>query len=118
MAAKKDFTSVNAAPVYSDIGTATADPAPVEIKRRSRSKAPTAEEIQLAREQKRTQGRKGVKATRINMAFTPEIHEYIKVMSQARGMSVTAFTEDVFRKSMENNADLYEQAKAFIENFK
>lgn len=117
MASKKDFTAVNAAPVYSNIEKATAEPAPKPIKRRSRSQEPTAEEIQLAREQGRTQGRKGVKATRINMAFSPSVHDYIKTMARARGESVTAFTEYVFRQSMEANADLYEKAKEFVDNF-
>lgn len=117
MASKKDFTAVNAQPVYSSIEKATAEPAQKSIKRRSRSLEPSAEEIQLAREQGRTQGRKGVKATRINMAFTPEVHKYIKTMAKVRGESVTAFTEFVFRQSMEANADLYEQAKEFIDNF-
>lgn len=31
-----------------------------------------------------TQGRKGCKAIRINMAFSPEIHEYIKVMAPGK----------------------------------
>ena len=117
MASKKDFTGINAESVYSSIEKATAEPAPKPIKRRSRSLEPTAEEIQLAREQGRTQGRKGVKATRINMAFTPEVHQYIKTMSKVRGESVTAFTEYVFRQSMEQNADLYEKAKEFVDNF-
>ena len=116
--AKKDFTAANTGRVYSAIETATADPAPAPIARRSRSEQPTAQEIQLAREQGKTQGRKGVKAVRINMAFSPEIHEYIKVMARVRGESVTDFTNYVFRQSMEENAELYEKAKAFQESFK
>lgn len=117
MASKKDFTAVNAAPVYSNIERATAEPAKKPIARRSRSQDPTAEEIQIAREQGKTQGRKGVKAIRINMAFSPDVHDYIKAMSRARGESITAFTEHVFRQSMEQNADLYEQVKEFVDNF-
>lgn len=114
----KDFTAINKAPVYSSIENATAEPAPQQIKRRSRSIDPTAEEIKTAREQGKTQGRKGVKAIRINMAFTPEIHDYIKTMARARGESVTQFTNYVFSQSMEQNADIYEQAKGFVDSFK
>lgn len=111
--ANKDFSKVKTSPVYSTIAEATADPAPQPIPKRKRDTPPTAEEIQLAREQSRTRGRKGVKMLRINMAFTPEIHEYIRTMAQVRGQTVTQFTEAVFRKSMEDNAAIYEQVKAF-----
>lgn len=111
--AKKDFSKVNTGSVYETIAEATADPAPQAIPKRKKDTPPTAEEIQLAREQSRTRGRKGVKMLRINMAFTPEIHEYIRTMAQVRGQTVTQFTEAVFRKSMEDNAEIYEQAKAF-----
>ena len=122
MAAKKaiDFTANTGKDnrVIDAIQQVTAEPAPVEIARRSRNEAYTAEEIQIAREQGRTQGRKGVKAVRINMAFAPDVHQYIKVMARARGESVTEFTNFVFRQSMQQNADLYEQAKSFVDNFK
>lgn len=111
--AKKDFSKVNTGSVYDTIAEATADPAPQAIPKRKKDTPPTAEEIQLAREQGRTRGRKGVKALRINMAFTPEVHDYIRTMAQVRGQTVTQFTEAVFRKSMEDNAEIYEQVKAF-----
>ena len=111
--AKKDFSNVHTGRVYETIAEATADPAPQAIPKRKKDTPPTAEEIQLAREQSRTRGRKGVKMLRINMAFTPEVHEYIRTMAQVRGQTVTQFTEAVFRKSMEDNAAIYEQVKAF-----
>lgn len=116
--AKKDFSSVNTGSVYEAMTEATAEPAPAAIPHRKRDTMPTAEEIQLAREQSRTRGRKGVKMLRINMAFTPETHDYIKTMAQISGLTITQFTEMVFQKSMEENAALYEQAKAFRENLK
>ena len=122
MAAKKttDFTG-NAGKdnrVMDTIQEVTSEPAPAEIPRRSRNEAYTEEEIQTARAQGRTQGRKGVKAVRINMAFAPDVHQYIKVMARARGESVTEFTNYVFRQSMQQNADLYEQVKSFVDSFK
>jgi 2-hydroxychromene-2-carboxylate isomerase len=111
--AKKDFSNLNTGSVYETIAEATAEPAPQAIPKRKKNTPPTEEEIQLAREQGRTRGRAGVKALRINMAFTPEIHDYIRTMAQVRGQTVTQFTEAVFRKSMEDNAEIYEQAKAF-----
>lgn len=38
-----------------------------------------------------TQGRKGQKLPRINMAFTPENHEYIKRVSRQEGKSITQY---------------------------
>ena len=113
--AKKDFSNLNTGSVYETIAEATAEPITQDIPKRKRNTPPTEEEIQLAREQGRTRGRAGVKALRINMAFTPEIHDYIRTMAQVRGQTVTQFTEAVFRKSMEDNAEIYEQAKAFQE---
>ena len=116
--AKKDFSTVKTGGVYDAIAQATAEPAPEAIPVRERGRKPTAEEIQLAREQSRTRGRKGVKMLRINMAFTPETHDYIKTMAQISGLTITQFTELVFKRSMEDNAALYEQAKAFRESIK
>ncbi len=112
---KKDFSMIKTGSVYDTIAEATAEPAPQAIPRRKTGAAPTKEEIDLARAQGKTQGRAGVKALRINMAFSPEVHDYIRTMARVRGQTVTQFTEAVFRKSMEENAEIYEQAKAFQE---
>ena len=117
MAAKKDFSNVNTGRVYSTITEATADPAQQAQEVQHPRKAYTAQQAQEMREAGTTQGRKNCKAVRINMAFTPEIHEYIKVMARVRGESITDFTNYVFRQSMEQNAELYAQAKAFKKSF-
>ena len=114
--ARKDFSKVKTGSVYTvedAIQEATADPAPAELPRRSRSTEPGEAEIQAARAQGRTRGRKGVKMLRINMAFSPEVYDYIKTMAQFSGMTITDFTELVFKKSLEKNYALYEQAKGF-----
>lgn len=115
MASKKDFTAANTGRVYSTISEATADPAQEAQKPR---KEYTAQQAQEMRQAGTTQGRKGCKAVRINMAFAPDIHEYIRTMARVRGESVTDFTNYVFRQSMADNAELYEKAKAFQESFK
>ena len=113
MATKKDFSKIKTGSVYAAIADATAEPAPQAIPRRKTGAAPTKEEIDLARAQGKTQGRAGVRALRINMAFSPDVHEYIRTMARVRGQTVTQFTEAVFRKSMEDNAEIYAQAQAF-----
>ena len=112
MATKKDFSSVNTGRVYNAITEATAQPEQHE------RKVYTEQEAQELRQAGKTQGRKGCKAIRINMAFTPDVHQYIKIMARARGQSVTEFTNYVFRQSMEQNKDLYEQSKSFVKSFK
>lgn len=117
MATKKDFSELNCARLQDKIEDATAELAPVPIPKRSRSTPPTVEEVQTCRERGTTQGRKGIRATRINMAFQPDVHEYIRTMARVRGETVTQFTNYVFRQSLINNADLYDQAKQFLKNF-
>jgi len=105
--AKKDFSQVGAV-----LENVTAEP----------QQTPDAQEVTKPTKQMRqvsnTQGRKGQKAIRINMAFTPEVHEYIRIMSRARGESVTVFTNLVFQQSMEANAELYEKMKKLVNAFK
>lgn len=47
------------------------------------------EEIKRRRSTLKTQGRKGCKAVRINMAFTPENHRFIKVYARSTGQTMT-----------------------------
>ena len=51
------------------------------------------------------------KPHRITMEFSPAVHDYIRTMARMRGQSVKQFTEDVFVKSMEENADTYALAQ-------
>lgn len=124
MAGKKDFSSVNTGRVYGTIAEATAAPDPQEEQQaqeaqptRKERKTYTEQEQQQFREEGKTKGRKGCKAIRINMAFTPDVHDYIKTMARVRGESITDFTNYIFARSMEENREIYEQAKAFKESF-
>ena len=126
MARKKDFTQANTGRgAYNQMAEAIAEPEEIEAQNTQDAqevqnpRTPyTAEKAQEMREAGTTQGRKGCKAVRINMAFAPDIYEYIRTMARLRGESVTAFTNFVFRQSMEYNAELYEQAKQFTKDFK
>lgn len=42
-----------------------------------------------------TQGKKGAKAKRINMAFSDENHEWIKKESRRQGISATQYVNDI-----------------------
>ena len=123
--AKKDFSQVNTNPVYNTIAEATAEPeqAAAEI-----DKAQEIEEDRPARKPRRTYteqealeimqtlhttGRKGIKLPRINLAFTPDLHEYIVTMSRARGETLTEFVNKVLREHMAEHMDIYERAIEF-----
>lgn len=72
------------------------------------------EEAKARRESMKTQGRKGAKATRINMAFSDSNHEYIKIMARVTGQSMTEFTNYVIEQYRTEHPEVFEQAKAFI----
>ena len=110
-AKKKDFSAVDTGRVYTAIEETLEEPQAQEAQH-------TEDELREIREAGKTQGRKGCKAIRFNMAFTPTVYEYIKTMARVRGESATDFTNKVFVQSMEDNAELYEKAKEFTESFK
>ena len=114
MASKKDFSAANTGRVYSTITEATAEAQEVLHPRKVYSE----KEAQEMREAGTTQGRKGCKAVRINMAFSPDLYDYIRTMARVRGESVTKFTNFVFRQSMAENETLYKKAQEFKESFK
>ena len=139
--AKKDFSTANTGRVYSTIAEATAEPATQitqEAQEQQQAKptvqaqepqrmvmgrygiphvykeqtaADEAEQQQRAAEM-RTQGRKGCAAARINMAFSAENYEFIKIMAGVTGQSLTQFCNLVFDRYREEHPELYERAKA------
>ena len=49
------------------------------------------------------------------MAFTPENHEFIKVMARLTGKTMTEFANLVVERYRTEHPELYEQAKAIID---
>ena len=121
MARKKDFSEVNARSVYNQIDEATAAPdqqdeqQAQEVQKKPR-KTYTAEERLQRMAEGATQGCKGIKLRRINMGFTPEVYDYISTMARVRGESIATFTRYIFTRSMDENREIYEKAKAFRES--
>lgn len=112
--AKKNFDGLNTSNVYEgQIQEATAEPAPAPIPRQKRSEAPTAEIVEQAREQGRTQGRKGCKAHRFNMAFSPKSYDFIVTMARVRGETITSFVNHLIEQCADDNAEIYQQALKF-----
>lgn len=77
----KDFSKINTGRVNSMIEQATG--------KKGQQGTASAEEVKQRQSKLKTQGRKGAKAIRINMAFTPENHHFIKVYASSTGQTMT-----------------------------
>ena len=75
----------------------------------------TPEEIARRKSSLKTQGRKGCKATRINMAFSTENHEFITVMARATGRTMTEFTNLVLDAYRNEHPEMMAQARSFLD---
>lgn len=104
---EKDFSGINTGRIYRDIEQATAQ-------KGQQGTASTQEAAKRASEMK-TQGRKGCRAVRINMAFSPENYEFIRIMARISGQNLTEFTNHVITKYREEHPEIFNQAKAIIE---
>ena len=108
MAGKKDFTKLNTGSrVYSSIEQATST--------KGQQGTASPEEIEERKEALQTQGRKGAKAVRINMAFTPSNHEFVKVMAKASGKSMTEFTNLVIAAYRNEHPEIMREAQSFLD---
>lgn len=85
---------------------------PKRIRRPSRPY--TAQEVQELTEEGMTQGRKGLKLPRINLAFKVDVYNYVRTMSRVRGQSISDFLDSALRENMERNKDIYQEAQDFI----
>lgn len=117
--AKKDFSKINTGNVYGAIAAATADDTQETqaIKeephtRKTYTEAEAAEFLSTLK----TAGRKGVKLPRINMAFTPELFDYIKTMARVSGITQTEFVNSVLAQYKAEHSEQYEKAVEFRKN--
>lgn len=130
MAKKKDFSNVNTNPVYNTIADATAPlPGQLDItgkvvkaereaertvtEPRKDRKGYTQAEKDLFAENLQTAGRKGCKLPRINLAFSPQVYDYVKTMSRAQGITLTEFCNKIMQQHMEEHRAIYEKAVEF-----
>jgi hypothetical protein len=105
--AKKDFSNISTGRVFGAIEQATSE--------KGQQGTASPQEAQERMEQLKTQGRKGCKAIRINMAFTPSNHEFIKVLARATGRTMTDFTNLVIEAYRNEHPELMEQAHTFLD---
>ncbi len=109
MAGKKDFTAINTGSrVNAAISSATG--------KTGQQGAASAEEQAARASALRTQGRKGCKAVRINMAFSPENYDFIRVMARVTGKTMTEFANLAITKYREEHPEIYDKAQDIINN--
>ena len=104
--AKKDFTGMQTGRVYEELEAATS---------KSNQTDATEKEFLIRSAEMRTQGRQGCKAPRINMAFTMNNYEFIRVMARATGRTMTQFVNLVITAYRNEHPDILEQARSFLE---
>jgi len=73
------------------------------------------EEQAERREKMKTQGRKGCKAVRINLAFSDSNHAFIRVMASASGKSMTEMVNLIIAAYRREHPEIMEQAQAFLD---
>ena len=106
----KDFSIASAQDIYSaTIAEATLEPSEVQDKRKER-KTYTAQEKQEFMQEMKTAGRKGLKLPRINVAFSPQVYDYVRTMARAAGLSYTQFINVVLQEHKAEHEKLYQQA--------
>lgn len=116
---EKDFSGIDAGRMYNAIHEATAEPAQEaqEVQETKRQYKPrreyTEQEKQQYMQQGKTTGRKGLKMPRINLAFAPDIYEYIQIMSRVTGQSMTDYVNTILRQYMNEHQDIYKKAVEF-----
>lgn len=66
-------------------------------------------------EERRTQGRKGMKAERINTSFTPSNIEYLRKIAGLEGLTITAYLNELVRRDIERRGEALKQAWAILE---
>lgn len=115
MAKKKDFSGIPTDLTGAKPGRAIGGSISRGTSARGQQGTSTPEEAQERREALRTQGRKGVKAIRINMAFTPANHEFIKVLARATGRTMTELTNQVIAAYRNEHPEFMAQAAGFLE---
>lgn len=112
--AKKKFDDLDTSNLFAEqIEDAVAETIPEPIPRQSRDTLPTAEVVRQAQEQGKTQGRKGCKAHRFNMAFSPKAYDFITTMARVRGETITGFVNYLIEKAIDDNQEVYQKALEF-----
>jgi predicted DNA binding CopG/RHH family protein len=97
---KKNFKSNN--PVLAFINTQNED------------EAQNVQEVHEVPISHSTQGRKGKKLPRVNMAFSESNFEYLHLISRIEGVSLTEYVNRLIEKDMKSKNGIIEEAKNIL----
>lgn len=111
--ATKKFETINTGRLNAAIAAATDEEANTAATREKKFTPPEQAAERLNSLQ--TRGAKGCKAVRINMAFTTDNYNYIKVVSMASGKTMTQFVNDCIERCRTEKPELMEKAQALID---
>lgn len=112
----KDFSKINTQDIYGKtIAEATQEAPDTQGPQEA---APTrkervtysAQEADSFLQEHRTAGRKGVHLPRINVAFSPDVYDYVRTMSKAAGMTYTEFINKIITEHKKTHEDIYNRA--------
>ena len=115
MSTKKSFKDNN--PALQFISTANTDTPPAQEEHQAHS-AYEAQEVAGEPVSKRTQGKKGEKLPRMNMAFSPENYDHIQLMGRLMGCSATEYVNRLIAADREARGDVIEQALKLFKEVK
>ena len=65
---------------------------------------------------RKTQGKAGMKLERMNMGFSSENYEFLRVMAVIHKMSITKYVNHLIEEERRRSADLYNKAKDLMNN--
>ena len=68
-------------------------------------------ETETEYDSKATQGKAGKKLDRMNMGFSKENYEYLRIMAGIHQVSITKYVNHIIEQDRKNNADLYIKAR-------
>jgi len=65
---------------------------------------------------RKTQGKAGMKLERMNMGFSSENYEFLRVMAGIHKMSITKYVNHLIEEERRRSADLYNKAKDLMKD--
>lgn len=102
----KDFKDIKTNDVYSTLSIGNS--------RQGQQPEVTEEERAARLANMQTQGRKGCKSPRVNLALTPDNHKFVKTMARASGHTMTQFINLVLAAYQREHPEILEKANDFL----
>ena len=112
----KDFSGINTQDIYSKAieeatqETPEAQEAQEPPKKRKERVTYNEQEAADFLQDMKTTGRKGLHLPRINIAFSPDMYDYVRTMSKAAGMTYTEFINKIIAEHKKTHEDIYQRA--------